>query len=91
MNLDLSEEETAAITRKLANLMGNDRHQMSERFRRPKAILAKLRPELTVSPCRRRKCTRREKQRPPRDDADGQRSKLLKPFPITLGANVSMP
>ena len=52
MNLDLSEEETAAITRKLANLMGNDRHQMSERFRRPKAILAKLRPAQVPEPLR---------------------------------------
>jgi hypothetical protein len=50
MNLDLTDEETAALTNELANITGNDRYPFSERIRMLKAILAKLRPERVREP-----------------------------------------
>jgi hypothetical protein len=60
MNLDLSDEEAAALT---ADITGNDRFRFSESIRALKAILAKLRlepvsgahrlvPVTTISTCR---------------------------------------
>jgi hypothetical protein len=45
MNLDLTDEEAAALIRELRGITDNDRYQFSERIRTLKAILAKLRPE----------------------------------------------
>jgi hypothetical protein len=58
MNVDLSEEESAALIRELADFIGNDRYPFSTRIRSLKAILAKLRPEPVQEPCSRRRCTR---------------------------------
>jgi hypothetical protein len=38
MNLDLTDEETAALTKELADITGNDRHTFSERIRTLTAI-----------------------------------------------------
>ena len=45
MNLDLSDEETAALTQELHDIVENDRYPFSPRIRTLRAILAKLRPE----------------------------------------------
>jgi hypothetical protein len=45
MNLELSDEETASLTKELANPTGNDRFPFSDRIRTLKAILAKPSPE----------------------------------------------
>jgi hypothetical protein len=45
MNLDLTDEEAAALIRELRRITDNDRYQFSERIRTMKAILARLRPE----------------------------------------------
>jgi hypothetical protein len=54
MHLDLSDEETAALTKELHNIVENDRYpfslsrshlRCSPRIRTLRAILAKLRPE----------------------------------------------
>ena len=45
MNLDLSDEETAALTQELHDIVKNDRYPFSPRIRTLRAILAKLRPE----------------------------------------------
>jgi hypothetical protein len=45
MHLDLSDEETAALTQELHNIVENDRYPFSPRIRTLRAILAKLRPE----------------------------------------------
>ena len=45
VNLDLSDEETAALIRELADITCNDRYPFSPRIRTLTAILAKLRPE----------------------------------------------
>jgi len=50
MNLDLSDEEGAALIRELADITGNDRYPLSPRIRTLKAILAKLRPEPVRAP-----------------------------------------
>jgi hypothetical protein len=42
--------ETAALTKELADITGNDRYPFSERSRAVKAILAKLRPEPVREP-----------------------------------------
>jgi hypothetical protein len=44
MHLDLTDEETAALTRELHDIVENDRHPFSLRIRTLRAILAKLRP-----------------------------------------------
>ena len=50
MHLDLSDDETAALTKELDDITRNDRHPFSERIRTLKAILAKLRPEPVREP-----------------------------------------
>jgi hypothetical protein len=45
MNLDLSDEEAAALIKDLDDITGNDRYRFSERMRSLRAILAKLKPE----------------------------------------------
>ena len=50
MNLDLTDEEAAALIRELRGITDNDRYQFSERIRTLKAILAKLRPEPVREP-----------------------------------------
>jgi hypothetical protein len=50
MNLDLSDEESAALIRELADITGNDRYRFSPRIRTLTAILAKLRPEPVREP-----------------------------------------
>jgi hypothetical protein len=44
MNLDLTDEETAALTQELHEIVENDRYPFSPRIRTLKGILAKLRP-----------------------------------------------
>jgi hypothetical protein len=44
-NLELTEDEAAALIKELQEITGNDRYQFSPRIRTLKAILAKLRPE----------------------------------------------
>jgi hypothetical protein len=50
MNLDLTDEEAAALIRELANIIDGNRYQFSQRIRTLKAILAKLRPEPARQP-----------------------------------------
>jgi hypothetical protein len=50
MNLDLSDEESAALIRELADITSNDRYPFSPRIRTLMAILAKLRPEPVREP-----------------------------------------
>ena len=45
MNLDLTDEETAALLRELDGLIDGDRYFMSQRIKTLKAIRAKIRPE----------------------------------------------
>jgi hypothetical protein len=45
MTLDLSDDETAALTRLLTNTIDADRYPLSPRIRTLKAILGKIRPE----------------------------------------------
>jgi hypothetical protein len=45
MNLDLTDEETAALTQELHNIVENDRYPFSQRIRTLRGILANLRPE----------------------------------------------
>ena len=45
MNLDLTDEETAALLRELDALIDSDRYFMSPRIKTLKAIRAKIRPE----------------------------------------------
>ena len=44
MNLDLTDEETAALLRELDGLIDGDRYFMSQRINTLKAIRAKIRP-----------------------------------------------
>jgi hypothetical protein len=46
MNLDLTDEETAALLRELDSLIDGDRYFMSPRIKTLKAIRAKIRPRL---------------------------------------------
>ena len=55
MNLDLSDEESAALIRELAGITGNDRYPFSPRIQILRAILAKLRPEPVREPLPQRK------------------------------------
>ncbi len=50
MHLDLSDEETAALTSELHNIVENDRYPFSPRVRTLRGILAKLRPEPVRKP-----------------------------------------
>jgi hypothetical protein len=50
MHLDLSGEETAALTQELHESVENDRYPFSPRIRTLRAILAKLRPEPVRKP-----------------------------------------
>jgi hypothetical protein len=45
MNLDLTDEETAALTKELHDIVENDRYPFSPRIRTLRAILGELRPE----------------------------------------------
>ena len=45
MNLDLTDEETAALLRELDVLIDGDRYFLSPRIKTLKAIRAKIRPE----------------------------------------------
>jgi hypothetical protein len=50
MKLDLSDEETAALAKELADLINRDRYQFSERIRTLRGILNKIRPEPEPEP-----------------------------------------
>ena len=50
MNLDLTDEETAALLRELDGLIYGDRYFLSERIKTLKAIRAKIRPEPVREP-----------------------------------------
>jgi hypothetical protein len=65
MNLELSDQETAALTQELHEIVENDRYPFSLRIRTLRAILAKLRPEPVREPLpARRGMRRREPQQP---------------------------
>ena len=50
MNLDLTDEETAALLRELDGIIDGDRYFMSQRIKTLKAIRAKIRPEPVGEP-----------------------------------------
>jgi hypothetical protein len=50
MTLDLSDDETAALTRLLTNTIDADRYPLSPRIQTLKAILGKIRPEPAREP-----------------------------------------
>jgi hypothetical protein len=50
MNLDLTDEETAALIRELHDIIESDRYPLSPRIRTLRAILGKLRPEPVREP-----------------------------------------
>ena len=50
MNLDLTDDETAALTQLLTNTIDADRYPLSPRIRILKTILGKIRPELVREP-----------------------------------------
>jgi hypothetical protein len=50
MNLDLTDEETAALLRELDGLIDGDRYFMSPRIKTLKAIRAKIRPDPVREP-----------------------------------------
>jgi hypothetical protein len=50
MRLGLTDEETAALMKELADITGNDRYPFSPRIRTMGAILGKLRPEPVREP-----------------------------------------
>jgi hypothetical protein len=50
MNLDLTDEETAALLRELDGHIDGDRHFMSRRIKTLKAIRDKIRPEPVREP-----------------------------------------
>jgi hypothetical protein len=50
MHLDLTDEETAALTRELHDIVERDRYPFSPRIRTLRGILAKLRPEPVREP-----------------------------------------
>jgi hypothetical protein len=49
-HLDLSDDEAAALTQKLHDIVENDRYPFSPRIRTLRGILAKLKPELVRKP-----------------------------------------
>ena len=50
MNLELTDEEGAALANELDAIVRNDRYPLSRRIQTLKAILAKLRPEPVREP-----------------------------------------
>ena len=50
MNLDLTDEETAALLKELNGLIDGDRYFLSPRVKMLKAIRAKIRPEAVRPP-----------------------------------------
>jgi hypothetical protein len=50
MHLDLSDEETAALTQELHDIVKNDRYPSSPRIRTLRAVLDKFRPEPVREP-----------------------------------------
>jgi hypothetical protein len=50
MQLDLTDDETAALTRLLTNTIDADRYPLSPRIQALKAILGKIRPEPVREP-----------------------------------------
>ena len=50
MHLDLTEEENAALTQELHEIVENDRYPFSPRIRTLRGILAKLKPEPVRKP-----------------------------------------
>ena len=50
MHLDLADEETAALTQELHDIVESDRYPFSLRIRTLRGILAKLRPEPVREP-----------------------------------------
>jgi hypothetical protein len=50
MNVDLSDEESAALAQELHDIVESDRYPFSARIRTLRAILAKLRPEPVREP-----------------------------------------
>jgi hypothetical protein len=50
MNLDLTDEETAALLRELDGIIDGGRYFLSERIKTLKAIRAKIRPEAVREP-----------------------------------------
>jgi hypothetical protein len=50
MQLDLTDEEIAALTRLLTNTIDTDRYPLSPRIQLLKGILAKIRPEPAREP-----------------------------------------
>jgi hypothetical protein len=50
MHLDLTDEETAALTKELHEIVENDRYPLSPRICTLRAILAKLRPDPVREP-----------------------------------------
>jgi hypothetical protein len=50
MNLDLTDEETAALLRELDDIIDGDRYFLSPRIKMLKAIRAKIRPEPVREP-----------------------------------------
>jgi hypothetical protein len=50
MNLELSDEETAALTQELHEIVESDRYPFSPRVRTLRGILAKIRPEPARQP-----------------------------------------
>jgi hypothetical protein len=50
MHLELTDEETAALTQELHDIVENDRYPFSPRIRTLRAILGKLRPEPVREP-----------------------------------------
>jgi hypothetical protein len=67
MNLELSDEETAALTKELHDIVETDRYPFSPRIGTLRGILAKLRPEPVREPlpppkvCASRRATRRRR------------------------------
>jgi hypothetical protein len=49
-HLDLTDDEAAALTQELHNIVENDRYPFSPRIRTLRAILGKLRPEPVRKP-----------------------------------------
>jgi hypothetical protein len=50
MNLDLTDDETAALTGLLTNTIDADRYPLSPRIQKLKTILGKIRPEPVREP-----------------------------------------
>ena len=70
MNLELSDEETAALLGELDGIIANDRYFLSPRITTLKAIRTKLRPEPKREPL-----SPLKNYAPPRVGARGRRSR----------------